>query len=101
MAKRMKPIHPKILMMARTNSTGCYQHMYVESGAVELTFAIASDTEDLDNNKCDKENSNPDTDVEIRAPEADSETGSGQLKRQHGQPRDSIVPADGETPVSV
>lgn len=62
------------------------------------TFTIATDAENLDDDECDKEYSHPDSDVQVRAPISNRETGSRKLERQHGEPADRVVPTDGKSP---
>jgi hypothetical protein len=63
-----------------------------------LTFAIAADAENLDDDECNKEYSHPDSDIQVRSPISNSETSSSKLERQYGQPTDGVVPADGKSP---
>lgn len=53
---------------------------------LQFTFTITTDTENLNNTERNEEDGDPNTDIEIWTPEADSETGGGKLEWQYGQP---------------
>lgn len=64
----------------------------------KLNLSVSADAKDLDDGEDDEEDSNPDTHVEVIAPELDGDTGGNEFEGQNGQPGDGIVPAHGETP---
>ena len=64
-----------------------------------LTFAIASYAEDLDYGEDDKEDSDPDANVDAAiGPEIDRKSSGSDLEGKDGEPLDCIIPAHGETP---
>jgi hypothetical protein len=65
------------------------------------TFAVAADTKNLDNDQSNEEYSYPNSDIQVGTPISNSETSSGKLERQDGQPANGIVPADGKSPTKL
>ena len=64
----------------------------------ELNLSVAADTKDLDDGEDDEEDGDPDTLVDILAPELNGNRGGCQLEGENSKPRDGVVPANGKAP---
>ena len=64
------------------------------------TFAVSTDSKEIDYAEEEKEDSNPDTNVDIVSPVGDGDTGSGDFEWQYRKPSDSVVPSHSKAPVS-
>ena len=63
------------------------------------TFAVSTDSEEVDYTEEEEEDSNPDTNVDIVSPEGDGDTGSGDFEWQYRKPSDRIVPSHSKAPI--
>jgi hypothetical protein len=70
----------------------------LDDGENKLDLTISSDTEELDTNKSDKEDRDPDSHVDIFSPESDGDSGGDQFEGEHSQPSQSVLPTHGEAP---
>jgi len=70
----------------------------LDDGEHKLDLTISSNTEELDTNESDKEDTDPDSHVDIFSPELDGDRGGDQFERKHSKPSKSVLPTDGETP---
>ncbi len=70
----------------------------LETAGPEFLLSVSEHAEDVDQNDEEKENGNPDTNVDVHAPIADCETGDDEFKRQDNGPLEDVVPTHGETP---
>lgn len=70
----------------------------LDDGESSFDLTISSDTEELDGNEEDEEESDPDSHVDVFSPVSDGDGSSNELKRKHNQPRQSVLPADSEAP---
>ena len=66
-----------------------------------LTFTIATNAEELDNDQCGQESGNPYTNVQILAPITDGQTCCSDFEGQNSEPLDCIIPAHSKTPVTA
>lgn len=70
----------------------------LDDGQDEFDFTVSTDTKNLNNDEQDQENTDPNSDIEIRSPERNGKGGSRELKRQDTEPGECVVQTDGETP---
>lgn len=70
----------------------------LDEGEDELDFTVAADTKELDDDKRSHEHANPDTHVNIVAPEFDCQRGGNQLEGEDCEPGNGVLPAHCETP---
>lgn len=64
-----------------------------------LTFAVASNAENLNGCQDKEEDGNPDSDVDVCSPILDRDTGRCDFEGQDNEPTQGVIPAHCETPV--
>src|SRR5690349_5594195 len=102
--RMMKPRQAAILIMLRMNSTEQCQTYSDRTPLVhgfQLTFAVATDTKDLDDAQDDQEDGNPHAHADVFSPVFDCNRRRDQLEGENGQPGECVIPAHSEAPTAV
>ena len=67
-------------------------------GRSTRTLSVSSNTEELDCDKKNKEDGDPNSGVNVIAPELDGKTSSDEFEWEDSKPGDGIIPANSEAP---